>query len=65
MKKTNKKICITNEEKARETIVKMIKEFSKVMSKEKMLEQAWWFDFAGAIHNQKLTEKIMKEELKR
>ncbi|MGG0888949.1 hypothetical protein [Cytobacillus horneckiae] len=54
---------VTNEERARETLKKMISGFSKVMTPQDMLLKAWWFDFAGAIHNQELTERIMKEEL--
>lgn len=54
---------LESEDIARDTLKKMIKEFHRVMSKNEMVQKVEWFDFAGAIHNKKLTEKILKEEL--
>lgn len=34
------------------------------MTPKEMLLKSWWFDVAGAINNQELTDKVMKEELK-
>jgi len=44
-----------------EVIEKMIREFSKVHSKEKRLELVGWYDLASGIKNIEVTRKIMKD----
>lgn len=48
-------------EKAKETLKKMIHEFSLVESKSSMLEGYQWFSLASGIKDEQLTLELMQE----
>lgn len=47
--------------KAKETLIKMIHEFSLVESRSSMLESYQWFSLASGIKNDSLTLELMQE----